>query len=730
MGAIAVLVLLFMAGCFGEMENRNGMDATGSDLEFELRQAEQSGDQHRTSELRREAIERRRAVSEEQVLFEIYEKEAQFLFDQNRPEDALALIQEHLTNDNLSRYPERYLNALIIQTNVYIQKNMLAEQLQSSERIMEVVDQVENKARRAAGYATRAVVMARVNPTSSVRLYYQALNEFISVNDRGNEAVARNNLGLILHDMQDFEAAINEYEQAMEINQDLDNRVELARNYNNMANALSKLGHIEQTLDYMQRSLELNRKLNRQTSVVQNYFNLGNMHAEKGALEEAFFYFDQGYSQSGQMQFAPGLMYHAMGLGEWHFEQGNFEQSLRFLNESAEIARSLSQKGVLANTYNIASRVYEAKGSYRQALTFHQNARELSDSLSVQLRNREIEEIRASYDFDIQASENERLTEQLLYQERIAQVQWLILILLLLTGVIGIVSVVLISRKQKKLTAAYRTLEKNNLEITRKNSQLQSLNKELILLHEEKNKLVDIMVHDLRNPLASVIGFLDIATDEDNKEDHKMYLSMALEGSQRLRSLIDSLLQVHTLQTSADDTQVEWSDVSSLVTKCVKNYESVAQSKQITLVTQTEPLQVESSPSHVTRILDNLVSNAIKFSPPNTTIVVKAARHAEKSWVLSVQDQGPGLSEDDMQKAFTMFGRLSARPTGGEESLGLGLFAVKILVEKLKGTVTVHNNAQGGACFQCIFPESAGISDTHTGNSGEYTSSTLNKIDQ
>lgn len=714
-----------MTCCASELEKQQPMAESASEFEQELRQAEQSDNQNRASELRREAIDGLRLVSGEQQLLEIYEKEAQYLFNQNRLDEAQELLEEHLANEKLAQYPERHLNALIIQSNVFAQKNLMNEMLQSTDRLMELVHLVEDRRRRAAAYATRAVAMARINPTASVRLYYQALSEFIAVNDRFNEAIARNNLGLLLHEMQDYDAAILEFQQAMEINIQEDNRLDLSRNYNNIANSLSNLGKMDDAVMYMEMSLELNRELDRQTAIVQNYYNLGDTYAEMGDLEEAFNYFDLGYGKSSQMNFVPGLMYTALGLGGWYLKQGDYEQSLHYLNESSDIARSMNQRDVLAKSYNIASGVYEATGNYRQALEHHRKARDLKDSLAVQLRNREIEEIRASYDFDLQASENERLTEQLLYKDRIARVQWLIVGLFLVIGIVSVTSAVVITRKQNKLSAAYLSLEKSHSEIIRKNSQLESLNRELISLHEEKNKLVDIMVHDLRNPLASVVGFLDIAMDTENREDNKMYLSMAVEGSKRLKSLIDSLLQVHTLQKAQENADLEWCDISSLATECVKTYESVAQQKQISLVAVTEPPKVATIPSYITRVLDNLVSNAIKFSPPNTAITVKASRLDEEFWQLSVKDQGPGLSEEDMQKAFTMFGRLSARPTGGEESLGLGLFAVKILVEKLRGTISVQNNAEAGACFECTFPESAGTNNNVYADSSKNDTSAL-----
>ena len=103
------------------------------------------------------------------------------------------------------------------------------------------------------------------------------------------------------------------------------------------------------------------------------------------------------------------------------------------------------------------------------------------------------------------------------------------------------------------------------------------------------------------------------------------------------------------------------------------------------------------------QILDNLVSNAVKYSPPNTTVQVHTL--PEKDFILvAVRDEGPGISEEDHKKMFGKFTRLSARPTGGESSTGLGLSIVKKLAEAMSGTIHCHSVLGAGATFTLRLP--------------------------
>jgi signal transduction histidine kinase len=141
-------------------------------------------------------------------------------------------------------------------------------------------------------------------------------------------------------------------------------------------------------------------------------------------------------------------------------------------------------------------------------------------------------------------------------------------------------------------------------------------------------------------------------------------------------------------------------ELTSLVSAVVESQRPRAEAKQQILQLENEatPMSVVVDPSVMVQVLENLVSNAVKYSPSAKKIIVRLKRTPE-TVRCEVQDEGPGLSADDQQKLFGKFARLSAKPTGGEHATGLGLSIVKKMVEAMNGQVWCESELSRGATF-------------------------------
>ena len=130
---------------------------------------------------------------------------------------------------------------------------------------------------------------------------------------------------------------------------------------------------------------------------------------------------------------------------------------------------------------------------------------------------------------------------------------------------------------------------------------------------------------------------------------------------------------------------------------------ALAKSQTLRLESLTGPVPAVIDPSVTVQVIENLVSNAVKYSPPGKNIFVRLLQPAE-AIRCEVQDEGPGLSAEDQKKLFGKFARLSAKPTGGEHSTGLGLSIVKKMVEAMNGRVWCESELGKGATFVVQFP--------------------------
>jgi signal transduction histidine kinase len=144
-------------------------------------------------------------------------------------------------------------------------------------------------------------------------------------------------------------------------------------------------------------------------------------------------------------------------------------------------------------------------------------------------------------------------------------------------------------------------------------------------------------------------------------------------------------------------------EVSELIKELQADFAVVAQQKNIELLADVENATISTDKTLLRRILENLISNAIKFSPSRKQVIIKSWTQSGQAY-FQVSDQGPGFSQSDMQRIYGKFQKLSARPTAGESSHGLGLATVSVLTKELKGTIQLETEAGKGASFTIEIP--------------------------
>jgi signal transduction histidine kinase len=252
-----------------------------------------------------------------------------------------------------------------------------------------------------------------------------------------------------------------------------------------------------------------------------------------------------------------------------------------------------------------------------------------------------------------------------------------------------------------------RFIQNQRREIVGQNEKLSRRNAQLSDLNHEKDTLMSIVAHDLKSPLNTIKGVADLMELEGGlTKDQKKYVSMTKEATQAGLYLIKDLLDVHMLEENVLPNYSTF-DVSEFLWKKINAFQPSAEAKSIHLsITRIESEEVHLDADYLSRIVDNLITNAIKFSNRNSTIEVAAGRSGNTIWI-SIKDQGLGFSEKDKTDLFQKFKRLSSKPTGGETSNGLGLAIVKTLVDRLKGTIELRSEKGKGSEFIIHLPLSA-----------------------
>ncbi len=229
--------------------------------------------------------------------------------------------------------------------------------------------------------------------------------------------------------------------------------------------------------------------------------------------------------------------------------------------------------------------------------------------------------------------------------------------------------------------------------------------RDLRALNDVKNRFLGMAAHDLRNPLSALRGMAEllVETDLDAEQRQELLREMHRAANDMLR-LVNDLLDVAVIESGKLDLRLVPTNLSALVAARVALVKPLAGRKQMdVLVDDQGDVQCSLDADRCAQVIDNLLTNAIKFAKPGTPVRV-AVRSMSDAVEFEVSDRGPGIAPQDRPKLFGTFTKLSARPTAGEQSSGLGLAIVKKMVDAHSGTITVDDAPGGGARFTVRFP--------------------------
>ena len=225
-----------------------------------------------------------------------------------------------------------------------------------------------------------------------------------------------------------------------------------------------------------------------------------------------------------------------------------------------------------------------------------------------------------------------------------------------------------------------------------------------------KNRFIGMAAHDMRNPLVSIRGFAEFLIDGTVGPLTTQQLPLATiihTTSQGMLNTLSELLDVATIESGELRLQLASHNISEIVAKSVALTKLPAAKKRMSVMLTTEGagpvLMIDADKFR--QVVDNLLTNAIKFSPPGSTVtVIVGAGRTPETCGFVVRDQGPGIPENERHKLFKNFGRLSVQATFGEHSTGLGLAICRNIIEAHHGSITAENLPGGGCEFRVALP--------------------------
>lgn len=265
-----------------------------------------------------------------------------------------------------------------------------------------------------------------------------------------------------------------------------------------------------------------------------------------------------------------------------------------------------------------------------------------------------------------------------------------------------------IDNLNQTLASANATAAELVAELELQRVELEKTNAALRKTNEEKAHILGVVAHDLRSGVGGLSGLADLLAGEvppDNAEAVE-FVTLLQQESRRLLTLLSTLLDMSRLEQGQLQLRLEVADLRPVLQDCIHYHQHFAELKQQTITADlaAEPLLAAFDRVRLRQLVDNLLSNAVKYTPPGLPITVRA-RCLGDEILVEFLDSGPGLTKDDIAKVFQSFQKLSAQPTAGEDSHGLGLAIARKVAESHHGRIRAENCPDHpGAVFSFALP--------------------------
>ncbi|HYF02156.1 MAG TPA: tetratricopeptide repeat protein [Patescibacteria group bacterium] len=579
------------------------------------------------------------------------------------------------------------------------------------------------------------IVIPNVN--ESLEAFQRSLEIFQGLGDRRNEAALLDNIGSLYGVMGRFDLAIEVMTQSLEISEELDDKKNIAKICNNLSTTYKQMADFPKAMEFITRCLVIreNNPDNPPSDIV--YINVGNLYMDIGDFEKTIYYYQKAleyaelkhsvrgcaaaigslgmaYSKKGEVVKARELLERAielhqsihdrfshsrdlMKLGELSRSEGKIEEALEHFTCALTISVE-ADKRRRAIILLCMCEAFLAKGQLEDALAAAREALDISQNLKLYRQEYEAHELLGSI-FEKKGDFKNALDHFKEFTRVKTEAQ---------------------NAEKQKLSSELHAkfmVEKAEREkefFKRQNAQLNKLLQEVEVLNDqlrksdtEKNDLLSIIVHDLKNPLSGIRMLARFLKERYPQNSEIMEAGEDIEYSvNRMFELIEDLLQANKIESGLLGMNLEECHIWLVINRFIKQYERVAEKKNITLISDLEIKEntfVSADTKALMQILDNLISNAIKYSPHGRTVTISARNDYQKVQVI-IRDEGPGLTDDDKSRLFKKFARLTPEATGGEHSTGLGLYIVKKLTEAMNCHIYCESELGQGAAFIVELP--------------------------
>ncbi len=518
--------------------------------------------------------------------------------------------------------------------------------------------------------------------------------------DSLNMAIALHNVGRVFKELGQYDLALNHFALSLKISNQINDKPALPYYYDEFGDVQMRKGNYDSALDALNKSLVLIDEQDRQELKPKTFAKNASIHLFKEEYDKAFGFYDSARAVYDKTNNQFGIAEVNLGRGLVYVSQGDYNEAEKYIEASLADARNLNARILEISCYKNLHMIWEKRGDYKKALAYFKQYEMLEDSLFSQEMLQKLYRDQIRYETETRDLEIAALSQiDARQKDALKREEFIRNILAIVFGL----CVLLLATVYR---SGQRRKEINKLLLQHQND-MEARSEELERLNQVKDKFFSIISHDLRSPINALSGILDVMS--------KGGLSQAEFGEQtkelrirfnHTRTLLNNLLDWTLLQMDKLSLQAAQIDLSKIIDENIQLLASL-QSKQISLINNVrEPTIAYADSNTINLVFRNLITNAIKFTTEGGTVIIDA-KDEGKEWLVSVQDNGIGISEDVQQILFDKTSPYTTRGTANEKGTGLGLILCKEFVEKNGGKIWVASVNGKGSTFWFTIPKPA-----------------------
>lgn len=491
------------------------------------------------------------------------------------------------------------------------------------------------------------------NYSNALKAYFKALRLYEEIRLNKNTGIVLSNIGLIYTNIKDYKNALKFYSNALDIaeeEQDTESRLVTCIN---IGLTHKVLGNFDDSLKFLEEALDIAAKNNDKLRKAVTLDSIGDVKKQLNDFKTAHEIYRESLKMKIELDDKRGQAIVLTTIGMLQITEGRLEEAKVNIESALNISDELGIKRSIYENNKLLAELYEKQGKYDLSL----------------------KHFKASYEKELEYLQEEAETKAKNISTQLE-----------------------IEQAQKE--AEIQRLK--NIELAKALEEVKELNVNLNELNKEKNEFMAIAVHDLKNPLQNILSSARILKRSKDLSEGELdeYTSNIISQTGRMFNLIKKLLDHNAIEQGNISINKTTFGLNDLCTELINNFSDDAAQKQINIIyaETTGNAMMNMDKDILYEILQNLLSNSIKFSQPGKNVFLRTFKNGDK-YKIEISDEGPGFTEIDKEKLFTKFTRLSAKPTGGEHSTGLGLSIVKRLCEMIGAEISLDSEEGKGAKF-------------------------------